>query len=64
MVVAVLRATYMEQTALETFFTELFGRGTSRVIVSFHQTARDAHNSRRRLNQDLVETWTLSMQDS
>ena len=35
-VVAMIRATYTEQNALETFFTGLFGVGRSQVIVSYH----------------------------
>jgi hypothetical protein len=34
MPIAIVRATYTEERALETFFTELFGYGRSQVTVS------------------------------
>lgn len=38
MPIAIVRATYTEQTALETFFTGLFGYGKSQVIVRSEHT--------------------------
>jgi hypothetical protein len=36
MAIEVVRATYTEQTALEKFFTDLFGWGNTEVLVSTH----------------------------
>jgi len=59
-VVAVVRATYTEQNALEAFFTALFGIGESEVTVSL---------ARRILYEEAngdfaVDPWQVSVQDS